>query len=276
MQSGIPSLLATVGIFVCLAVVPPCAVHGQGIPEAPDPAQANSTAATSREHPLIPAIALIKERCGTALNQVQDYEALFTKRELIQGKLVHQEMQLKLREKPFSVYMRFNRELEGRETLYVDGLYNNQLLAHEGSGFASLAGTLTLDPKGEYAMAENHYPIQSIGMRKLVEQILEQLERETKFGEIEVKYFPQAKLGDRPCEVIQSYHPHARKDFRFHMSRLFIDSELKLPVRLENYAFPTANNPQPQLYEEYTYSNIRVNVGLTDLDFDRKNPKYKF
>lgn len=278
MHSGTLSLLATVGLVVSLAVVNPVSAHGQGVPEAPDPGQSKGQpgSAASREHPLLPAIALIKDRCIPALNQIQDYEALFTKRELIQGKLTHQEMQLRLREKPFSVYMRYGRELEGRETIYVEGLNNNNLLVHEGSGFASLAGTLSLDPKGEMVMAENHYPVTSIGMRKLVDQILEQLERETKYGEIEVKYFPHAKLGDRPCEVIRSYHPHARREFKFQVSQLFIDCELKLPVRLENYAFPTANNPQPQLYEEYTYSNIRVNVGLTDADFDRKNPKYKF
>ena len=276
MFRGHLSLPANGWFFVGLLFVAASSAYGQGMPEAPNPGQSNSAGATSREHPLVPAIALIKERCIPALNQIQDYEALFTKRELIQGKLLHQEMQLRLREKPFSVYMRFGRELEGREILYVHGQNNNQLLAHEGNGFASLAGTLSLDPKGEYAMAENHYPITSIGMRMLVAQILDQLEVETKYGEIEVKYFPHAKLGDRPCEVIQSYHPHPRKEFRFQMSRLFIDSELKLPVRLENYAFPTANNPQPQLYEEYTYSNIRLNVGLTDADFDRKNPKYKF
>ena len=31
-----------------------------------------------------------------------------------------------------------------------------------------------------------------------------------------------------------------------------------------------------QLLEEYTYTNIKINVGLTDADFDTKNPNYKF
>jgi len=30
------------------------------------------------------------------------------------------------------------------------------------------------------------------------------------------------------------------------------------------------------LIEEYTFLNLRVNVGLSDTDFDRKNPTYNF
>ncbi len=33
---------------------------------------------------------------------------------------------------------------------------------------------------------------------------------------------------------------------------------------------------QPQLLEEYTYLNVKLNVGLTDADFDDKNPEYNF
>jgi len=272
MRIGIVSLLG----LAALACASVCRAQ-QGSPEAPDPGrQAGVNVQASREHPLVPAIALVKDRCFGALNGIQDYEAVFTKRELIQGKLTTQVMQMRLREKPFSVYLRFGGDFEGRETLFVQGQNNNQLLAHEGSGFASLAGTMTLDPKGEMAMGENHYPITHIGMRNLISQVLEQWELESKYGEVDVKYFPHAKLGERPCEVIECSHPQPRKEFRFHVCRVYIDNELKLPVRVENYNFPTPNSPKPVLHEEYTYSNIHVNVGLRDADFDRRNPKYKF
>ena len=272
MRIGIVSLLG-VAILSCASVC-----LAQGVPEAPDPAggRTQQAAQPSREHPLVPAIALVKDRCVGALNGIQDYEAVFTKRELIQGKLTTQVMQMRLREKPFSVYLRFGGDFEGREILFVQGQNNNQLLAHEGSGFASLAGTMTLDPRGEMAMAENHYPITHIGMRNLISQVLEQWELESKFAECDVKYFPQAKLGERSCEVIQCSHPQPRREFRFHVCRVFLDKELKLPVRVENYGFPTQNAPNPPLHEEYTYSNVKVNVGLQDADFNSKNPKYKF
>lgn len=271
MRIGIVSLLGG-AILSCASVG-----RAQGVPEAPDPGGQRSRAAQSLpEHPLVPAISLVKERCIPSLKGIQDYEAVFTKRELIQGKLTTQVMQMRLREQPFSVYLRFGGDFEGREILFVQGQNNNQLIAHEGSGFASLAGTMTLDPKGEMAMGENHYPITHIGMRNLITQVLDQWEIESKYGEVDVKYFPQAKLGDRSCEVIECSHPQPRREFRFHVCRVFLDKELKLPVRVENYGFPTPGNQNPPLHEEYTYSNIKVNVGLQSADFDRKNPKYKF
>ena len=33
---------------------------------------------------------------------------------------------------------------------------------------------------------------------------------------------------------------------------------------------------EPVLEEEYTYTDVRVNVGLTDLEFDPDNPEYDF
>jgi outer membrane lipoprotein-sorting protein len=50
----------------------------------------------------------------------------------------------------------------------------------------------------------------------------------------------------------------------------YIDSSLNLLVKLE--IFDWDNN----LYEFYEFKDIQLNVGLTDTDFDPKNPAYKF
>ena len=44
----------------------------------------------------------------------------------------------------------------------------------------------------------------------------------------------------------------------------------------ELYGWPTQAGGQPPLVEEYTYRDVRVNVGLTDADFDPENPNYNF
>ena len=33
---------------------------------------------------------------------------------------------------------------------------------------------------------------------------------------------------------------------------------------------------KPQLLEEYTYLNLKLNNGFTDADFDVRNPNYQF
>ncbi len=52
--------------------------------------------------------------------------------------------------------------------------------------------------------------------------------------------------------------------------------ELNVPIRYESYDWPTEKGGEPILVEEYTYLNLKLNNGLTDLDFDVNNPKYQF
>ena len=47
-------------------------------------------------------------------------------------------------------------------------------------------------------------------------------------------------------------------------------------IRYASWSWPTEPGGQPVLEEEYTYSDIKVNVGLTDLDFDPNNPDYSY
>lgn len=227
------------------------------------------------EHPLVPAIRLARQSLEV-LEKVRDYEATFVRREVVNGKRVNQRIQMKLREKPFSVYLKFVQPHAGREVLYVHGRNQNQLLAHEGSGLTALVGTVSLPPDSPTVMAETRHPITRIGMRNMVKLLLKRWEGQTEFGETEVRFFPDAKMGDVACEVIESSHPRPRQQFPFQMTRLYIEKESRLPIRVENYGFPRRPGDRPPLLEEYTYTNVRVNVGLTDRDFDRNNPEYKF
>ena len=71
-------------------------------------------------------------------------------------------------------------------------------------------------------------------------------------------------------------HPTPRKQFRFHLARVFIDDELQVPIRYEAYDWPKEQGGKPLLIEEYTYLKLDVNKGYTDEDFDEDNPNYKF
>jgi hypothetical protein len=44
---------------------------------------------------------------------------------------------------------------------------------------------------------------------------------------------------------------------------------------MEQWGFPVGGS-EPPLIEEYTYTDIKTNVGLTDSDFDVRNRKYHF
>ena len=84
------------------------------------------------------------------------------------------------------------------------------------------------------------------------------------------------KVGSRRCTMTETTHPHQQSGFMFFRVRLFIDDQLGLPIRFEAYDWPGSPLAPAEIVEEYTYSDLRLNVGLSDLDFDASNGKYAF
>jgi outer membrane lipoprotein-sorting protein len=219
------------------------------------------------------AIALAKEVQAT-LKKIKDYDATFSKRELVGRKLIQSEMYIKFREQPFSVYIKFLNPHAGREVIYVAGMNKGKLLAH-GAGITSIVGTIKLNPDSKDAMEENRYPITMFGMSNMVQTLITQWEADEKHQDCVVKFFPNAKLDKVDCKVVETSYPKQVPHAKFHMTRLYVAKESGLPVRVEQFGFP-APGGQPPVIEEYQYSNIRTNLGLTDYDFDTKNKSYDF
>jgi hypothetical protein len=226
------------------------------------------------KHPLGPAIRYAR-KCYTPLAKVKDYDVSFAKRELVDGEMVEQKLRIKLREKPFSVYLYFKGNHEGREVIYVTGKNDGDLLVHE-TGIKSIIGTLGLPPTGDRAMSENRYPVTKIGIGNMLDAIVQQWEKEARKTKPTVKYYPNAKVGDTQCRVIESTHAKKGNGVTFHRTRLFIDRETGLPIRVQQFGFPKKSGAKPSVIEDYTYSKIKTNVGLQNRDFDTDNPKYGF
>jgi hypothetical protein len=231
--------------------------------------------ARADEHPLTPFLKLAKQS-RDAIAALRDYEALFTKRELVGRTMYTGQMQIKFRQQPFGVYLKFVDANAGREVIYAGPRYQNHLMAHEPPGsLRNIVGTISLDPTSPTAMAEGRHPITQIGMLRMLDALMDQWKEEMKYGETECQFYPNAKLQGTECQVCESTHPTPRRQFRFHRSRLFIDKKTNLPVRIEQWGFPV-NGGEPYLIEEYTYTDIKPNVGLADSDFDVRNRKYHF
>lgn len=231
-------------------------------------------AAPGDDHPLTPAIRYARGAYD-ALDKVRDYEARFIKQEWIDGAMAVQTMDMKFREKPFSVYLKFGPPNVGREVLYVEGQNNGQLYARD-SGIKSIVGTISLDPTGRMAMTGNRYPVTMIGMRKMLDSLVAQWEQDRWQSDVVVKYYPDAKVGETRCKVIESTIPTRRDGARFHRTRLYLDAENGLPIRVQQYDWPAQAGAEPPLVEEYSYLDLRINPGLSDSDFDVKNPEYGF
>ena len=223
------------------------------------------------EHPLAPAVRVGKQIIAHIDQNVQDYTATFVKRERIDGELGEwQFMLLKVRQQPFSVYLNFVKPHKGREVLFVEGQNDGNMLALE-CGWKRAMGTLKLPPDGIIAMSGQKHPITRIGIRNLTAEFVRESEEDMKFAESEVTSNPNATIDGRSATLLQIVHPVPRREFEFHMARVFVDNELRVPIHYDSFLWPERPGDEPPLAESYTYRNIKVNNGLTARDFDAEN-----
>jgi Protein of unknown function (DUF1571) len=230
------------------------------------------------QHPLAPCMQWAHEGIES-VREIRDYTCTFVKRERIDGELrEHEYMAMKLRHEPFSVYVKFlgPKKLKDNEAIYVEGKNNNMLVAHPGDWRKKIAPRLSLPPTGTLAMEGNRYPLTEAGILHLTERLIEIGDTDMKYGECDVQFKEGAKINGRICSLVEVTHPVPRKNFLFHKARIYVDDELNLPLRYEAYDWPKEPGGEPLLTEEYTYLNVKLNVGLTDADFDPDNVDYGY
>jgi len=215
------------------------------------------------------------------------HTCILTKRERVDGRLLcHTSMYVKIRHqqasdgrvvKPFSVYLRFlgPEKAKGCEVVYVHGKNKGRMIVRKGgTRFGYITTSLPLD--SPVAFQFNRYPITEIGVKNLTRRLIENGEDELQYEDISVRIVPGAKVNNRPCALIQISHPMRREGLAYQFARILIDDEHHLPVHYSAYDWPKEKGGESRLIEEYTYTDIKTNVGLTDWDFDHRNENYQF
>jgi len=253
-------------------------------PAAESPAAASKPpeakpSVAAKEHPLQAVLDWSQRTTARIESQVQDYSAVFLKREAADGELGdRQRMLLKVRHKPLSIYVYFfaPADRSGEEAIYVEGRNGGNLLAHTTGITGALLGTLSLAPDGIIAMDGQHRPLTEIGILNLCRRLTQVAEKGAQNAQVRVEISRDKKVDGRACRCIQITNPDDRKQFRFSQVRWYIDEQLDLPVRFEAYDWPAEPGADPPLNEEYTYTRVKLNNGFNDQDFDVKNPRYGY
>lgn len=220
-------------------------------------------------------------------HEIRDYTCNVLGRQRVNGELLPQEAILaKVRHEqqengevvtPHSIYLKFVRPKasRGREVLYVAGENDGKMLVRKGGSMLAFL-TAFYDPHGELAMSGTRYPLTDFGIQTMVQRMIEIGEQEMRHEECKVTINNNVVLKGHHCTRVEILHPIRRDHFRYHLVRVHVNDELNVPFRFEAYDWPESPGGEPVLLEEFTYYNLKTNVGLTDADFDRNNPEYAF
>jgi len=220
-------------------------------------------------------------------NDIQDYTCSLVKRERVDGMLGgSQGMHVKIRHErksgesvtvPFSVFLQFLKpeKLAGREVLFVANQNQGDLIARRG-GRRSPNMTIQLPVDSPMAMDGNRYPIVEIGFHNLTMRLIEVLEKEQAQGDGKIDIYLGAKVNGRPCTHFRLTQDEKRPGLTYHQAEVSVDEELGLPILFRSFDWPPKEGDEPLLLEEYFYKDVKLNVGLSDRDFDVNNPDYHF
>ncbi|HXX34404.1 MAG TPA: DUF1571 domain-containing protein [Thermodesulfobacteriota bacterium] len=209
-------------------------------------------------------------RAEVSLDRTESYAAVFHKQERVKGCLKTREKVYLKFKKPFNVYMKWIEDPgKGREILYVDGWNDNRILLRD-PGFLGTV-IMNLHPWGPIAMRGSRHPITEVGLDHLVKTFGNNLRAGLRSRELEYRRGTQETVYGRRIQSLELLFPRDRRNgYYCYRTIISFDIEKKVPIRVQVFDWDN------KLIEDYGYENLTLNAGLTDADFDRRNPKYKF
>ncbi|HZN54854.1 MAG TPA: DUF1571 domain-containing protein [Candidatus Polarisedimenticolaceae bacterium] len=263
-----------------------------------------------------PAALDLLDGMAAAASGVNDYTMTLVKRELRGREMEPEETMTVRWQRPQRVYLKeIAGPRVGQEVLYVAGRNKNRLRAHKGSfpditlnldPYGTTAMAHTHHPVPEVSLVAFVDLLASNVRRARAKQVgtIAVAGHEALWGapatKLELKMPPTgisptlekgqtlwdvAKATGQSMYVIlhanrargwrQADHPEPGDavivpDFYAGRLVLWIDDATHLPLQADLYDHDGA------LYEHYEHRDLKINVGLTDADFDPKNPAYDF
>ena len=211
---------------------------------------------------------LLIENSIKRFQKVSDYTCILEKKVNKKGRIFYDpEIYVKYR-KPAQYYFKWKEgRFKGQEVIYAEGENNNKIVAHSGGLFGFI--TLKLDPAGSIAMKRNHHSLQRSGMEKIFDILEASYSRHKSTGCGEIKIKGEGRIDGRSVLIMQGNFP---ENNGFYACKVIIcfDTNLMLPLKVTVY------DCSGNLYEEYTFHNLKLNVGWSEEDFDPENSEYNY
>lgn len=252
------------------------------------------------------------EQSFNAMAGVYDYRGTLVKRELFGDELIEQTIEFKF-SRPFKVYVKYIEPHAGREGIYIRGSNRNRLRAHKGS-VPDVA--VSLNPLGRVAMADNHHPITSFGLERMLEVGARNIRKAIERGDASLRVSNGGVVHGEPTWRIDiESNPSGRYVTVRRFENLWeladrvgqdmyvilhhndeIDSPTDIQegqrvfvpqyyagrgeyfIGKQTFMMVAARSwdHSGNLYESYEYTKLELNSGLSARDFDHRNKGYNF
>ncbi len=209
----------------------------------------------------------ILDRCIESYSKLEDYTCLFNSRELIIDRYQEQSNIIFKFKKPLNVYMKWTEGSgKGTEVIYSKERYGDKLVLHTGGLLKFIK--LSIDPEGKLAMQNNRHSIYESHIGYILDMLQNNysMAKKNNEGKITLK---EEIFDNRKSFKFKIIFPENR-GYYGHTIFINIDKELYLPVKLEVYDW------EGRLLEMYHFSQLKVNAGLSEIDFDTGNPEYEY
>ncbi len=205
---------------------------------------------------------------------VRDYTCLFTKQELVNGKMTtRQVMKAYFREDPYSVRLEWirNRDRASR-VLYVRNAWidkGQQMAVVEPGPIARLFISHVMRPiHGADAMRTSRRTIDQFGFRNNILLILKYCAPARERGLLEFTYQGVRVVDGRSTLLFERRLPYTgeRCEWPDRVLEVYVDRQLLVPTLCIAYA----DDAKRQLLGHYEYSDIKMNANLSESVFTKK------
>lgn len=116
----------------------------------------------------------------------------------------------------------------------------------------------------------NRHPVTEVGIGFLIPQLMSNVERALATREGQIRDIGQETVDGRQTRKVELLLGRQASGYYAARALLWLDPQTGLPIQFETF------DERGRMIEQYAYVQLRINIGLGPLDFDKRNPQYRF
>lgn len=212
---------------------------------------------------------------------VKDYRCTMVKQELLSsGMSPEQEIEVLHRLDPYSVVLHYTRNPgAASRAIYVDNRWIDAdasdpslrplaVCEPENAAAKLLLNSIKMPIHGAMAKRAARRAIDEFGFHRTLDLLIQYCQYAQARNELRLTFCGDSRFDGRDVWVLKRSLPYTGEDGPYpdRTARVFVDKEYRVPIAV--YCYSDDDEKPENLLGKYEYRNIRLNVGLTDADFE--------